>query len=151
MKVYLAGPMTGIPDYNAPAFRVAARRLRELGHEVISPVELDEEEGFDHATQETDEKAYLEFLRRDLIRFLAEGVEAIVVLPGWEESRGAEAEVFVGRKVGLKILAYPDLEPVKEPSRYRPPSDENVAEEAMRLVFGDRGDDYGPPDRKSVV
>lgn len=31
MKIYIAGPMTGLPDLNFPAFHNEARRLRMQG------------------------------------------------------------------------------------------------------------------------
>jgi hypothetical protein len=31
-RVYLSGPMTGLPDFNFPAFNVEAERLRRRDH-----------------------------------------------------------------------------------------------------------------------
>lgn len=143
-KVYLAGPMRGYPEHNAPAFREAAQWLRLQGTEVISPVELDESEGLDLNDSYSDEEVG-DFLRRDLISFLTGEVDAIVVLPGWEESQGAALEVHVARETGLPIYSYPDGELVKAPTKYRPPTDETIAETAQRLVGGDRQQDYGHP------
>lgn len=146
MTVYLAGPMSGYPELNAPAFRSAARQLRGEGYEVVSPVEMDEAEGLDFTKAEAPtEDEYFGFLRRDILRIIEDRVEALFVLPGWEESRGAAAEVELARNLGFPIISYETREPVKRPTAYKPPSDETVAEEADRLVNGDRNEDYGPP------
>lgn len=42
-RVYLSGPMTGLPELNFPAFRVEAARLRALGFEVVNPADLNPE------------------------------------------------------------------------------------------------------------
>ncbi|MEN5029142.1 DUF4406 domain-containing protein [Pseudomonas sp. Ps21-P2] len=38
-RIYLSGPMTGLPDYNYPAFNAEAARLRALGYSVENPAE----------------------------------------------------------------------------------------------------------------
>jgi len=154
MKVYILGKMTGVPEFNAPAFREATSTLRKMGHEVFSPVEFDEADGFDHedATgEQLSDEQYFGFLRRDLLRILEADVEAGVALDGWEESRGAALEVHVLRSLGRPIYRLVDngfsqrLEEVKEPTRYQPPTDETCLETAARLVDGDRNANYGHP------
>ena len=107
MKVYIAGPMSGMPQSNFPAFDAAAAVLRAQGHEVITPSELDDPE--DRARALADEpsiKTWGDFLARD-VKLIADGnIEAIVLLPGWEDSRGARLEATVGLLLGLKFLEY---------------------------------------------
>ena len=38
-RIYIAGPMSGLADFNFPAFNDAARRLRDAGWEVDNPAE----------------------------------------------------------------------------------------------------------------
>lgn len=156
LKVYVLGPMTGRPNFNAPAFREAANILREMGHEVLSPVEFDEAEGFVHENHEdgapTSDAEYFGFLRRDLLRILDADVDAGVALGGWEDSRGAALEVHVLRSLGKPIYRLYRMDgdgwrlaEVKEPTKYHPPSDETCLETAARLVDGDRNASYGHP------
>lgn len=103
-RVYIAGPMTGIPQFNFPAFDAAALDLRKLGFDVVSPSELDDPEDREAALASPDgkmngghhmNKTWGDFLARDVKLIADGGIEAVVVLPGWEQSRGARLETFV--------------------------------------------------------
>ena len=83
MRIYLAGPMTGLPDFNRPAFHAAAKELRDAGHEVESPAESTLPEG----------STWQEYMKDGISRMLS--CEAVALLPGWQGSRGASLEVEV--------------------------------------------------------
>jgi hypothetical protein len=117
MRVYIAGPMTNLPQFNFPAFDHAAKVLRALDYDVVSPAELDSPEtrALAMASPDGDPSHYAQgdtwgdFLARDVKLIADEGIEAIVTLPGWEKSRGARLETFVGRLCGLDIYEYATL------------------------------------------
>jgi hypothetical protein len=92
MKLYLSGPMTGVPEFNYPAFNKAAADLRAAGYEVVSPAELDNGD---------TSKPREYYLRRDFQEVLK--ADGIALLPGWENSRGAKAEVTMGYELNLLI------------------------------------------------
>ena len=102
-KVYVAGPMSGLPDLNFPAFDATAASLRAAGHEVVSPAELDRADGFDErgctGRESLSSAQYQKFARNDLTALL--GVDAIVLLPGWRQSTGATHEAAVAAWLGL--------------------------------------------------
>lgn len=131
MKLYLAGPMRGLPEFNFPAFRAAAADLRARGHEVWSPAENDEADGFDPTKDAA--KSMRHYMARDLPAVLA--ADAVVVLAGWRKSLGAGIEIFVAEQCGIPILDVVTLEPIRE----------TALQEAQRLVYGERGETYGPP------
>jgi hypothetical protein len=117
MKVYLAGPMRGYPLYNFAAFFSAAIDLRTMGHIVSNPAELDMAKGLDPSLELDDPKQapfnMEEVLRQDFIEVLY--ADAIVLLPGWEESSGARDEAHIAMRSGRQVLLYRgigfDLEP----------------------------------------
>jgi hypothetical protein len=105
--------MTGIPQFNFPAFDAAAQDLRDSGYEVVSPAEMDDPETRALALASPDGApgsgshqghTWGDFLSRDVKLIADGGIEAIFVLPGWERSRGARLETFVGSTmVGLHV------------------------------------------------
>lgn len=115
-RVYIAGPMTGIPQFNFPAFDDAARDLRAVGHDVVSPAELDDPEDRAAALASPDgqmhgghhmNKTWGDFLARDVKLIADDGIEAIYVLSGWSRSRGARLETFVGKAMcGIPVFMY---------------------------------------------
>lgn len=114
MKIYLAGPMRGYPNFNFPAFDYAAEKLRALGFEVFSPAERDRDihgsklEDNPTGDEAAAEKAVGFSLREALgadTAWICAGADCVAVLPGWEKSQGANAEVALGRALGLTIIS----------------------------------------------
>lgn len=114
MRLYLAGPMRGIPLFNFPAFEKAAAEIRAGGHEVWSPAEQDVmHDGLDvtkHADFSAPPQTFSHYMRRDLAAVC--DAEAVAVLPGWEKSKGARLEVHVARACDKPILDAHTLAPI---------------------------------------
>jgi hypothetical protein len=106
MKLYIAGPMTGIPDWNYPAFFQAEAELRALGHQVLNPATNDgdtlEEALAAAGSPERPNHPWAYYMKRDLPQVM--DVDALVVLPGWQDSKGARLEVHVATAIGLPLL-----------------------------------------------
>jgi hypothetical protein len=104
--IYIAGPMRGYPKFNFPAFRNAAADLRQLGYDVLSPHELDEEIGLteDTPTDKVTKQTVFQCLRRDMEAISR--CDAIALLPGWEKSSGANLELAVAERIGCKVYIY---------------------------------------------
>jgi hypothetical protein len=92
MATYIAGPMTGYPEFNYPAFAAAAAELRAQGIDVRSPHEND-----DGSTGKP-----WDFYMRLALRMMLD-CDEVLLLPGWEESRGARLERYVAEQLGMKV------------------------------------------------
>jgi hypothetical protein len=113
MNIYVAGPMRGIPQFNFPAFNSAAKRLRASGHSVFNPAERDIAEHGDDFVKDNDtgseEQATQDFgfdLREALgddLAWICKHADAIYLLTGWEDSRGAKAEKAVAEALNLEV------------------------------------------------
>lgn len=109
MKLYLAGPMRGYPEFNVRAFRAWAAKLRVEGHEVFSPAESTESiygaaiyEGSigDEGVLGIDSRVVF---GADLAWLCAEA-EGVALMPGWEGSKGARAEHAAAIALGLEVI-----------------------------------------------
>jgi len=123
--VYLSGPMTGLPDYNYPAFHAAAAAWRAAGYQVVNPAE--NFEGVTHLPREV-------YLQRDIHQLVTEAT-AIAFLSGWQKSKGATLEHAVAAGLGYPMFDAATFQPLAE----------TILEEAQRLVYGDRQASYGHP------
>ena len=121
MRIYLAGPMTGLPDHNIPAFDAAAKRLREQGHFVINPADLSAQFGTpediaylfkilygiegkgDGVWEYHNQQAKLAQSIMDADLAAVRSCDAIYLLRGWEMSRGAKKELAEAIKCGLEV------------------------------------------------
>lgn len=99
MKVYLSGPMTGYPELNYPAFMAAAEHLRALEgvEEVYNPAEWEK-------LNETEFDLQMAF--EDYCKYIIWDAEYVFVLPGWQDSPGATAEVSLARALKKQVYAY---------------------------------------------
>jgi len=106
-RIYIAGSMKGHDDFNFPLFFQAEEFLSSQGYDVVNPARLDCEAGFPlERLKQLNEAEFKEFLngatKRDLDAL--QGCDGIVMLPGWESSKGARAEKAVAewmhRRVG---------------------------------------------------
>jgi len=118
MKIYLAGPMRGIPEFNFPKFMAFAAMLRARGHTVFNPAERDIERhnGVDvskgnaagcELTAATDHGFNLRDALRDDLVYITQEADAIYLMSGWENSKGAVAEHATAvalASVGVKVM-----------------------------------------------
>lgn len=103
MKLYLAGPVTGYPERNFPAFTHYAAALRAKGHAVTNPAELNQAD----QNSEFSHEVWLRCMRTDIRELVECG--AIVMMPGWEKSRGAALEYEIMFRLGQHIYVVGDL------------------------------------------
>jgi hypothetical protein len=100
--------MTGIAEFNAPAFAKYAEKYRAKGFAVVSPPEMDA--GDYH-------QPYTTYIRRDVTRLLQGDIEAVYLLPGWENSKGARLEKHLAEVMGLRVCDAETGEPLVEETK----------------------------------
>lgn len=91
-RAYIAGPMTGLPGLNFHTFNAAAAEYRARGYVVENPVEINPDPTAEWA----------DCMRADLTALVK--CDVIVMLPGWDKSRGATLEHHVASALGLRVI-----------------------------------------------
>lgn len=101
---YLAGPMSGYPDFNFSAFEQACIQLRYYGLTIRSPHEIDH--GETPATRGS--LPYETYMQAGLD--LLETCKGIILLHGWPQSGGACRELSRAIDLGLPVYFYDTYE-----------------------------------------
>lgn len=109
MKLYLAGPMTGIPKFNFPQFARWTQMLRARGFEIVSPHEADPGEtqriawasvaGDPSELPPTD--GPVETALRN-VQGIGE-VDGLALIDGWHKSAGSQHEVATANRFKLPV------------------------------------------------
>ena len=89
MKIYIAGPMTGIPNFNREAFKDAQIALEAMGHEVFNP------------------GAHPQGTRRlclaNDLGWICCHADGMVMLFNWVRSPGANAELATAKALEIPV------------------------------------------------
>jgi hypothetical protein len=126
--------MRSIPQLNHPAFFEAEETLMKAGHKVINPARMDQELGLDPHNSQMDGQFITDCARRDIDAVFE--CDELVLLPNWEKSKGAKAEIAVAQWLSKTIRLYPTMVKMDK---------EDVCDVAKRLTSYDRQLDYGSP------
>ena len=104
MRIYIAGPITGHESTTKGRFDAAAREIRKRGRNPVNPYYIGWTfEGGTHT----------EYM--SVCIPLLELADAILMLEGWEESRGARAEYHHARAYHMPVyLSSADIPNMKQ-------------------------------------
>lgn len=90
MKLYISGPMSGYTDNNWPAFHAMEAHLQSLEYEVLNPAKVGD-----------PALSWQANMRRAITLMMQ--ADALILLDGWQKSRGARTEVYLARKLEMPI------------------------------------------------
>lgn len=89
MILYIAGPMTGLPELNYPAFYAAEEQLLAEGYDILNPAR--------HEKCDT----WADYMRLGIAAVLK--ADGIALLEGWGDSKGTLLEIQVATALGLPV------------------------------------------------
>ncbi|MDL2318088.1 DUF4406 domain-containing protein [Eubacteriales bacterium OttesenSCG-928-A19] len=90
MTVYIAGPMSGLPNYNFDRFNAKETELLAAGHRVLNPAKIGILPDYE--------------MYWPINRAMLDGAEVILMLEGWENSPGAIKELLYASRNGLAVV-----------------------------------------------
>lgn len=124
MKLYLCGPMTGLPDYNYAAFDTAAFRLRARGFDVINPAE--EFGGNQNLAREI-------YMRRSFENVLK--ADGVALLPDWDTSPGARLESAMAVELCIPIKSTGEWMASARPVQVPTPEEINASRQFFKKLM----------------
>jgi nucleoside 2-deoxyribosyltransferase len=91
-RLYLCGPITGLPNHNRDAFNEAESALRSAGFDVFNPLEngLPVDAPWEH------------HMRTDIAQMMV--CDGLAVLPCAHYSHGASIEIALARKLKIQPI-----------------------------------------------
>lgn len=112
-RVYIAVPMRGFENLNRPLAEQIAEEVRALGHEPVIPHDIPVRDhdgecpGQGEYEGDGSHSGYC-YLKSDMRELLL--CDAVVLAPGWRDSKGAASEYALAGAVRIPTVEYGDLE-----------------------------------------
>ena len=103
MKIYISGPMTGIEDLNFPAFHFAEKVLKSVAQQFSTHIEVE-----NPASWGLPAEPYEDCIKFAITK-LMDNCKYVIALEGWENSKGANAEIAVAIALGIPVLSLEDV------------------------------------------
>lgn len=92
MKIYISGPISGMPDGNRAAFEAAEKAVQDAGHDPVNP----------HNNGVADGATWAQHMRTDIVMML--GCDAVLMLAGWQKSKGACFESWIADHLDVPVF-----------------------------------------------
>lgn len=108
MRVYISGPISGYDlTERKIAFSRAVTKLNEDGHYCINPLEVKpcadmSCDSGQFARRQLGVHAWTCYMRHDIVAMMQ--CDAIAMLPGWMESKGAMIEYNLALELGFTVI-----------------------------------------------
>ena len=91
MTAYISGPVTGMPNRNEEQFEALARKLEAIGFQTMVPTRI------------VPPSIEWEAAMRICLSAMTKS-DIVVVLPGWQDSKGASIEHDVAKQLGIPVF-----------------------------------------------
>jgi len=105
LKIFLSGPMTGLPNYNFDRFNEVEKKLKDAGFDVVNPVVICERFGQENVVK--DKRLFDAMVARQQVE--ERKCNAVLLLDGWQSSKGVRLELDTALKNGFKIFLESDF------------------------------------------
>jgi len=92
MRIYISGPMTDYENLNFPAFYKAEEKIKDGGHIPLNPASAPAGLEYQH---------YM-----DIAFAMIRSSNAILMLEGWQRSKGATAEAAYAKATGVTFVDF---------------------------------------------
>lgn len=107
MRYYLAGKMTGLPNFGYDVFEEACKDLRSIGLEISSPHEKEHHE----SVVARGKRPYAYYLAHGLMLLMK--CDAIILMRNWSDSHGAKIELNAALDLNKSVFYYVPKYPEK--------------------------------------
>ena len=104
-RIFIAGPMRGYEKYNFPKFDRIEKLLNDFGIDCVNPGRISRR--FKEKDVNSDISVYNEMVR--LQQEAERTCDSILLLDGWQWSKGVQLEVKTAAELGMQFLLESDI------------------------------------------